>query len=76
MLLVAERPVFIPAPESLELVRQISCRFAWNPRLAPAQKKKNIKALHEGGAAAGHARLLEISTKSDAPQPATKDPHR
>lgn len=65
MLLVAERPIFIPAPDSVELVQQISCRFAWNPGLAPAQKRKNIKARHEAGATAGCAPLLEISTKSD-----------
>ena len=28
---MAERPLFIPAPESPELVKDISLRIAWHP---------------------------------------------
>lgn len=62
---MAERPVFIPAPDHPELVKVITLNFAWNGGFAPVQKKKNIKALHAAAAAAGFAPLLEISTKAD-----------
>ncbi len=35
--------------------------FKWNPGLAPSQKKKNVKALHESIG----DKTLEVSTKSD-----------
>jgi hypothetical protein len=62
---MAERPIFIPAPDTLGLVKELSCSFVWSPGFAPVQKKKNIKALHEAAAAAGYSPLLEISTKSE-----------
>jgi hypothetical protein len=62
---MAERPIFIPAPDSPELVRELSLRFTWHPGLSPSQKKKNIVALHESAARAGYAPLLEVSTKSE-----------
>lgn len=37
--------------------------FVWNPGLAPSQKKKNVKALHES---IGGDRNLEVSTKSNS----------
>lgn len=37
--------------------------FIWNPGLAPSQKKKNVKALHESIS----DKALEVSTKSDNP---------
>lgn len=63
---MAERPIFIPAPESPELVRELICSLVWSPGFAPVQKKKNIKALHEAAAAAGYSPLLEVSTKSES----------
>src|ERR1017187_562358 len=62
---MAERPIFIPAPESPELVKQLLMRLTWHPGYAPSQKKKNIVALHESAARAGYAPLLEVSTKSE-----------
>jgi hypothetical protein len=62
---MAERPIFIPAPESPELVKQLLMRLTWHPGFAPSQKKKNIIALHESAVRAGYAPLLEVSTKSD-----------
>ncbi len=62
---MAERPIFIPAPESPELVKELSMRLTWHPGFAPSQKKRNIGALHESAARAGYAPLLEVSTKSE-----------
>jgi hypothetical protein len=62
---MAERPIFIPAPESPELVKELSMRLVWHAGFAPSQKKKNIVALHEAAALAGYAPLLEVSTKSE-----------
>lgn len=62
---MAERPIFIPSPTSPGLVKELPCQFVWNPGLAPSQKRKNIKALHEAAVAVGCFPLLEVSTKSD-----------
>ena len=62
---MAERPIFIPAPDSPELVRELPMQLVWNPGFAPIQKKKNILALHAAAARAGYAPLLEVSTKSE-----------
>jgi hypothetical protein len=62
---MAERPIFIPAPDSPELVRELPIRLVWNPGFAPVQKKKNIAALHASAAKAGYSPVLEVSTKSD-----------
>lgn len=62
---MAERPIFVPAPDSAELVKELFFELTWHPGFASVQKKKNIKALHTVAAAAGFVPLLEISTKSD-----------
>jgi|SRR5271166_2437345 len=62
---MAERPIFIPAPDSAGLVKELPMRLVWNPGFAPIQKKKNVAALHAAAAKAGYAPLLEVSTKSD-----------
>jgi hypothetical protein len=62
---MAERPLFIPAPNSSELVKDISLRITWHPGFAPSQKKKNIVELHEAAARAGYSPVLEVSTKSE-----------
>ncbi|SPF34042.1 conserved hypothetical protein [Candidatus Sulfopaludibacter sp. SbA4] len=62
---MAERPIFVPAPDSPELVKELSMRLTWHPGFAPSQKKKNIISLHESAARAGYAPLLEVSTKSE-----------
>ena len=63
---MAERPVFIPAPDSSELVREVFVSMHWHSGFAPVQKEKNVRALHEAAAAAGILRVLEVSTKSDS----------
>jgi hypothetical protein len=62
---MAERPIFVPAQDSPEFVKEVSFNIVWNSSFAPIQKKKNIVALHEAAAAGGYAPLLETSTKSE-----------
>ena len=61
---MAERPIFMPAPESPDLVNELFLSIKWHPGFAQSQKEKNIKALHEAAAQRGIAPLLEISSKS------------
>lgn len=62
---MAERPIFIPWPTGLRLVKELSFEFKWSPGFAPVQKKKNIVALHEVARSKGFFPLLEVSTKSE-----------
>lgn len=62
---MAERPVFIPAPQAPGYVIQKSLRIAWAGGFAAVQKKKNIIALHDAAKAIGIGPVLEASTKSD-----------
>src|ERR1700728_4101293 len=61
---MAERPIFVPKPESSELVKEIFLRLTWSPGFAVVQKEKNIEALHKAAEAAGYHNILEVSTKS------------
>jgi len=61
---MAERPVYIPAPESPQLVEERFFTIKWSPGFALSQKRKNIVALHEAAKAGGLDPLLEISSKS------------
>ncbi len=63
---MAERPVFIPAPDSDELVRELFLPLKWHSGFAQVQKEKNIAGLHEAAAQRGLAPLLEISSKSQS----------
>lgn len=63
---MAERPIFIPAPDSPELVKEVFLRLTWNSGFAAVQKEKNIRALHEAASIAGYRNILEVSTKSDS----------
>ena len=62
---MAQRPVFIPVLQR-PFVEERSIEFVWHKGMAPSQKKKNIKALHESAAQRGLDPLLEISTKSES----------
>lgn len=64
---MAERPIFVPSPETPDLVKEILCDLDWNSGFAPIQKKKNVAALHASAAERGFSPLLEVSTKSDSP---------
>jgi hypothetical protein len=61
---MAERPIFVPAPEAPELVHEIFLRMKWHSGFAPVQKEKNVLALHAAAAEAGYSPLLEVSSKS------------
>jgi hypothetical protein len=61
---MAERPIFIPKPSTLELVKEVFLRLTWHPGFAKVQKEKNIEALHMAAGAVGYKRILEVSTKS------------
>jgi hypothetical protein len=61
---MAERPIFVPAPDSPLLVDEIFLPMKWHPGFAPIQKEKNIIELHNAAAAAGYQNVLEVSTKS------------
>jgi hypothetical protein len=62
---MAERPVFIPAPDAPGLVRERSLTITWAGGFAAVQKQKNVKALHSAAAAIGIGPVLEASTKSE-----------
>jgi hypothetical protein len=64
---VAERPVFIPAPDDPAFVKVVNFALVWHTGFAPSQKKKNVAALHSAAARAGVLPVLEVSTKSDEP---------
>lgn len=62
---MASRPIFMPNPGEGHPVEEVYCSFAWNPGLAPSQKRKNVVALHEAAAAIGIGPILEVSSKSE-----------
>ena len=61
---MAERPIFMPTPDSPELVKELFLPITWHPGFAQSQKEKNIVALHETAAKRGIQPLLEISSRS------------
>lgn len=61
---MAERPIFIPKPETPQLVEEIFLPLVWSPGFALSQKEKNINALHEAAFSVGIKNILEVSTKS------------
>ena len=63
---MAERPIYIPRPNSRVLVEEVFLSLHWNSGFAAVQKEKNIKALHEAAAKAGIRNVLEVSSKSDS----------
>ncbi len=62
---MAERPIFVPANEDAELVREIYVKMNWASGFARVQKEKNVIALHEAGKRLGLFPLLEVSSKSE-----------
>jgi hypothetical protein len=59
-----ERPIFVAKPASRELVDEVFLHTIWRPGFAAAEKKENIKSLHEAAEKAGYLNVLEVSTKS------------
>ena len=62
---MAFRPVFVPRYSGPSLVEERSFEFPWSPGFSPAQKKRNIIALHQEARRHGLQPILEISSKSD-----------
>ena len=62
---MAERPIFVPAPEHPGFVRTLSLPIKWHGGFSPLQKQKNIRELHAVATARGYTPALEISTKSE-----------
>lgn len=61
---MVERPIFVAKPANRELVDEIFLHTIWRPGFAAAEKKENIKSLHEAAERAGYLNVLEVSTKS------------
>lgn len=61
---MVERPIFVAKPASRELVDEVFLHTIWRPGFAAAEKKENIKSLHEAAEKAGYLNVLEVSTKS------------
>ena len=61
---MVERPIFVAKPASRELVDEVFLHTTWRPGFAAAEKKENIKSLHEAAEKAGYLNVLEVSTKS------------
>lgn len=62
---MAERPIFVPHVSGPCFVSEVPVAFKWNPGMAPTQKQKNVRALHEAATSRGLTHLLEVSSKSD-----------
>lgn len=63
---MAKRCVYVPNLKGRAWVAPIELEFNWAPGLAPSQKQKNVRSLHEVAASKrGLGRVLEISTKSE-----------
>lgn len=66
----ATRPVFLPDPDSDNLIEIRSLEFPWHAGLAPSQKEKSVTELHaEAIKAIGLHRegILEVSRRSTSP---------
>jgi hypothetical protein len=61
---MAERPIFVPAPDDDVLVREVFLPIRWHSGFALSQKEKNIEELHAAAKARGFSPVLEVSTKS------------
>ena len=61
-------PSLFQHPQASNLLKSCFLQLKWHPGFAAVQKEKNIRALHEAAARAGHANVLEVSTKSDNPR--------
>lgn len=63
---MAERPVFVPAPNVRPFVTSVAVSLRWHPGFSAVQKRKNVAELHSAAAKLGFSPLLEISTKSES----------
>ena len=64
---MAERPVFKVSEDNNSLIEEKYIEFKFHNGMAPSQKVKSIKSLHEAATAEGVEDILEVSTKSETP---------
>lgn len=60
----ARRPVFVPASEGKELVREVELVFEWFPGFSIEQQQRSIAAMHLAAQEAAVSPVLEISSRS------------
>lgn len=66
---MAQRLLYIPNLKGPQLVTTQPIDFQWFPGMAMSQKRKSIEALQDAArTATGLTRILEVSTKSEAPE--------
>lgn len=51
---MVERPIFVAKPSSRELVEEVFLHLIFRPGFAAAEKRENIRALHEAAENAGY----------------------
>ena len=62
---MAIRPIYLPCVDGDLFVRTVPVDFVWHPGMAPTQKQKCIRSLHDSAVSAGHCACpLEVSSKS------------
>ena len=62
---MAIRPIYLPCVDGDLFVRTVPVNFVWHPGMAPTQKQKSIRSLHDSAVSAGLCEhTLEISSKS------------
>ncbi|QDH14868.1 DarT1-associated NADAR antitoxin family protein [Oecophyllibacter saccharovorans] len=61
---MAERILYVPQRQGERLVEEVTITFPWQGWQTPAEKRANVRVLHEKAQALGISRVLDISTKS------------
>ncbi len=61
---MANRPVFVPAPQQHPYVCPVDVEFAWHPGFSVSQAQKSIRCLHQEAQRHGYSPILEVSSKS------------
>jgi len=60
------RPIFVPGDSGALSVQEIMVEFVWSPGMSEAQKRRNIRALHQAAKNHGIRNPLEVSTRSES----------
>ena len=64
---MAKRPIFLPVPSADGFVRVAPVDFLWHAGLAPSQKRKSVRSLHDAAIEQlGIRRPLEVSSRSES----------
>lgn len=65
---MASRPLFLPSITPWPHAEELEIDFQWFPGFAKRQAQRSIEALHEAARARGFDPILEVSSKSPAPE--------